>query len=202
MQSEKKLKKKQKRALLEVDRSKRYPLDEAIELAKKTSYSKFPGSLEVHVKLEKTKKGESVRGIIQLPHGNGKEINAAVIDDEIIEKILKDKNTKYDILIATPQMMPKIAKIAKILGPLGKMPNPKSGTVTTEPEKAIEEIKKGKVEYKADKQGIIHLTLGKINWDDNKLKENFQTLLNQLTGQKLNSVVLCATMGPGIKVNL
>jgi len=185
-----------------IDRNKYYPINEALDLVKKTSYSKFAGSVELHIRLELSKKKESVRGLIQLPHGTGKELKAGVIDDKMIEEIIKNKKTDYDILLATPQMMPKIARIAKILGPQGKMPNPKSGTVTATPEKSLEEIKKGKSEYKADKQGIIHLLIGKTSWENNKLVENYKTVMTSLIGQKLQTVTACATMGPGIKIAL
>lgn len=191
---------KYKKSMGLVDRSKLYQLDDAFDLLKKTSYSKFDGSVEVHIRLEKLKKGETVRGLMQLPHGTGKELRAAVIDEALIEQIIKDKKTSFDVLIATPEMMPKIARIAKILGPLGKMPNPKSGTITANPNKAIEEIKKGKTEYKADKQNIIHLVIGKTSWDKNKLKENLTSVSNTLVGKKLQSITICATMGPGIKI--
>lgn len=185
-----------------IDRNKLYPIDEAIELVKKTSYSKFPGSVELHIRLEPAKKKEAVRGLVQLPHGTGKELKAGIINEKMVEEILKNKKTDYDILLATPEMMPKIARIAKILGPQGKMPNPKSGTVSPTPEKSLEEIKKGKTEYKADKQEIIHLVIGKTSWDDNKLKDNFKAIINSVGGHKLQSVTICATMGPGIKVSL
>jgi len=193
---------KYKKILENFERAKKYPIDEALELIKKTSYSKFDGSVEVHINLEKTKKGETIRELIKLPHGTGKIIKAAVIDEKLAEKILKDKRTDFDILLATPQMMPKIGRIAKILGPQGKMPNPKSGTVTADPEKSLEEIKKGRTEFKADKQNIIHLVIGKTSWDSKKLMENYQVLMNSLTGKKLQSVTICATMGPGIKIAL
>jgi large subunit ribosomal protein L1 len=191
---------KYKKSLELVDRTKFYTLDDALDLVKKTAYSKFDGSLEVHVRLQKLKKGESVRGMVQLPYGTGKEIKAAVLDDALIEKIIKDKKTSYDMLFATPDMMPKIARIAKILGPQGKMPNPKSGTVTSDPKKALEEIKNGKTEYKSDKQGIIHQTIGKASWDKKKLEENYTAFVNILSNQKLQSIAICATMGPGIKI--
>ena len=185
-----------------IDRNKYYPVDEAFDLVKKTSYSKFAGSVEVHIRLEPSKKKESVRGLVQLPHGTGKELKAAVIDEKMIEEIIKNKTTDYDILLVTPEMMPKIAKIAKILGPQGKMPNPKSGTVSANPEKSLEEIKKGKTEFKADKQGIIHLVIGKTSWESGKLRDNFKVIVNALQGQKLQSATVCATMGPGIKLAL
>jgi large subunit ribosomal protein L1 len=191
---------KYKKAFELVDRKKLYSLGDALDLLKKTSYSKFDGSAEVHFRLESGKKGDMIRGLMQLPHGTGKNIKVVVIDEKLIDQIIKDKGTKYDILIATPDMMPKIARIAKILGPLGKMPNPKSGTVTSNPNQAMEEIKSGKTEYKADKQNIVHLVIGKVSWDKNKLEENFKAAINALSGKKLQSVIISATMGPGIKI--
>lgn len=193
---------KYKKALELVDRSKKYSIDEAIELAKKTSYSKFDGSLEIHARLEKSKKTDNVRGLLQLPHGNGKTVKAVLLDDKIIESILKNKKTEYDVLVATPDMMPKIARIAKILGPQGKMPSPKSGTVTTDPDKILKEIQAGRSEYKADANGNIHISIGKLSWDDTKLLENYKVAINALAAQKLQSITLSATMGPGIKIEL
>jgi len=193
---------KYKKSLTLVDRNKKYSVPEALELVKNTTYSKFPGSVEVHLRLEGHKKGEAVRGILQLPNGSGKEVNAAILDDKMIEEILKNKRTEHDVLIATPEMMPKIARVAKILGPQGKMPSPKSGTVTKDPEKILAEIKKGRTEYKADSQGIVHVVIGKTNWEPKKLEENYKSLLNSLVGKKLSSITICATMGPGIKVSL
>lgn len=193
---------KYKKALELVDRNKLYSLNEALDLVRKTSYSKFEGSVEIHLRLEKAKKRESIRGLIQLPHKVGKEAKAAVLDEDLIKKIVKDKRTDYDILLATPEIMPKIAKIAKILGPQGKMPTPKSGTVTNDPKKSLEEIKSGRIEYKADQGGNIHLSIGKVSWDKSKLKDNFQIIINALASQKLQSIVVSATMGPGIKIAL
>ena len=193
---------KYKKAFEQVDRNKFYSFDEALELVKKTSYSKFDGSIEVHIGLEKVKKGDTVRGLIQFPHQAGKEVKATVLDEALVEKIFTAKKTEFDILLASPEMMPKIAKIAKILGPQGKMPNPKSGTITNDPQKVIEEIKAGRWEYKADEQGNIHLVIGKVSWDKEKLTENYKVLQHALANRKLRSVTLSATMGPGVKVQL
>lgn len=184
-----------------VDRNKKYKLEEAIELAKKTSYSKFEGSIELHIKLIKSKKQvQPIRQLVNLPHGTGKKINIIILDEEEIAKIAKSKKTDFDVAIATPQIMSRIAKIAKILGPKGLMPNPKSGTITTEPQKTKEELEKGKVEIKEDSTGIIHQLVGKTSWDDKKIKENIDTILKYIPSSKLQNITICATMGPGIKI--
>ncbi len=187
-----------------VDRTKFYNIDEAIELTKKTTFAKFDSSIELHVRLssKKAKEQGGFRIFTQLPNKVGKEIKIAVIDENLIEKILKEKKTDYDILVATPEMMPKIARLAKILGPQGKMPNPKSGTVTKDTQKAIDEIKSGKIEIKSDKQNIIHQVVGKISWDDKKIKDNFAAVLALIPQSKIASVTICSSMGPGIKVKI
>lgn len=185
-----------------VDKNKYYEPNEAISLAKRTSYSKFTGSLEVHIKLKTKKNDEHLRGMINLPHGTGKELKIAVIDEGLIENIAKTGKIDFDIVLATPQMMPKMAKIAKILGPKGKMPSPKAGTITAEPDKTIAEIKKGKIEYRTDQFGIVHQIVGKVSWDEHKLIENLQALLTALPKTKLQTVVICATMGPAIKIKI
>ncbi|MBI4032362.1 50S ribosomal protein L1 [Candidatus Berkelbacteria bacterium] len=188
-----------------VDQDRRYSLQDAIELAKQTSYTKFDGSLELHVRLMPRKgKGESdsIRGLLQLPHGTGKAVNAIILTEAIIDQIAKDKTTKYDILIAPRALMPKVAKVAKVLGPQGKMPSPKAGTVTDTPDEVLASIQSGRVEYRADAAGIIHQAIGKVSWDDTKLRENAQAVLGALGSLQLRSVTLAATMGPGIPVDL
>lgn len=187
-----------------VDRSKLYNFDEALELVKKTSYVKFDASVEMHARLAapKTKKTkqEQVRNTVQLPHSIGKEPKVGVIDEAMAEKIIKEKKTEFDILLATPEMMPKIARLAKILGPQGKMPNPKTGTVTTDTAKTLKEIKAGRVEYKSDDTGNIHQMIGKVSFDNKKLEENYRAILTAIGINKIQSVTLSATMGPGVKV--
>ena len=186
-----------------LDAQKAYTLGKAIELAQKTSYTKFDGSVELHIRIQPKKKTEadSIRGLIQLPHGTGKTVNAVVLTDELIEQIAKDGRSEADVLIATPALMPKVAKIAKILGPQGKMPSPKAGTVTDNPEDALTALKSGRVEYRADAGGIIHQTIGKVSWDQVKLEENARALLGSLAGYQLLSVTVSATMGPGVRVD-
>lgn len=188
-----------------VDRSKYYPQEEALDLVKKTSYSKFDASVEMHIRLvpAKNKKAkQELRGILQMPHPIGKEPKIGVIDEAMAEKILKEKKSEFDILLTTPEMMPKIARVAKILGPKGKMPNPKTGTITSDPEKTIKEIKSGRIEYKTDDTGNIHQMIGKVSFDNKKLQENYQAILAAIGVNKIQSVTFSATMGPGVKVRV
>ena len=194
--------KKYQEAVTKVDKTKFYDLAEAIETAKLASYSKFDGSIELHVSLL-TKRGEDrFRAMIDLPHGTGKKVNAVILTDELIAKIAKTKKVDADILLAKPDMMAKIAKIAKILGPIGKMPNPKSGTITADPEKAIKEFNAGKIEVRSDANGNIHQLIGKVSWDSAKLKANIEALIAILPKSKLQRVVVCATMSPAVKVKI
>ncbi len=185
-----------------VDKTKSYSLAEALELIKKVAYTKFDGSVDVHVRLTSTKKAdEAVRGTVVLPHGTGRERKVVIVTEEMIEKIEKGW-LDFDVAVATPEMMPKLAKLAKILGPKGLMPNPKSGTVSTEPEKVAEELKGGRVEFKSDSLNNIHQVIGKVSWDDQKLTENFQALVAALPKNRLKSLALAPTMGPSVKVSL
>lgn len=184
-----------------VDHNIKYELEDAIELVKKTSMTKFDGNVEVHIRLlAKSGKPEAVRGLIKYPHSTGKTVNVVVIDEKVAQEIEKTKKANADIYLATPEMMPKIAKLAKILGPKGKMPNPKSGTITENPLKAQEEMAGGQVEYKTDKFGNLHQIIGKVSFDNAKLQENFKALLAALAQDKIAALTLCATMGPGVKV--
>lgn len=185
-----------------VDRNKFYDARDALELAQKSSYSKFEGSIELHLKLKPSKNQEQARGLIKLPYPVDKKLKLTIVTEELINKIASEGRTDYDILVATPAMMPSLAKIAKILGPQGKMPNPKSGTIGEDPQRLIEEIQKGKTEYKTDKNGVIHLIIGKKSWDIERLYNNLQSVLSVIPRAQLRSAAVCATMGPGIKVKL
>ena len=188
-----------------IEKGKLYKLEEAIELIKKTSYSKFDGSLELHLKLTKKKtKGssESTRGIFQLPHGSGKKKNIVVLDEKIIDEIAKTKKVKFDIAIATPELMPKVGKIAKILGPQGKMPDPKSGTVSDDPKKVIEEINNGKIEYRIDSSNNVHQVVGKVSWDTKKLNENIEAVLSSFQMGKIDAAYLSASMSPSARLDI
>ena len=187
--------KKYRAAIAMVDKTKEYTLEEAIELLKKTAYASFDGAVELHAKV----KGENVRGTITLPAGSGKTRNVAVADDETIEAISNGK-LDFDVLLATPAQMPKLAKYAKILGPKGLMPSPKAGTVTDDIDKVKLEIGGGRVEYRADKTGVVHMSIGRVSFTAEQLTQNYQVIEQALITAKLLSISLSATMGPGIKL--
>ncbi len=211
-----------------IDSSKQYDTTEAVDLVKQTAKAKFDETIEASIRLgvDPRHADQQVRGVVVLPHGTGKKVRILVIaqgekaDDakaagadyvgeEFIEKIQKENWFDFDVCIATPDMMGKIGKIARILGPKGLMPNPKSGTVSMDITKAVEEVKAGKVEYRVDKNSICHVPIGKASFDAAKLDENFKVLMEAVVkakpsaakGTYLKSVVLSSTMGPGIKVN-
>ena len=222
--------KKTKKVAYDYDKTKSYPVAEAIELTKKFSKAKFDASVEVHVRLGiDTKKGEQqVRAAVALPHGTGKtvkvaafvtpakekEVKAAGADyaggDELIAEIKKTEKTDFQVAVAEPAMMKNLAQIAKILGTRGLMPSPKNDTVTPDPAKAVAELKKGKVSFRNDDTGNVHVAIGKISFDANKLTENFNTLLDAVRKAKpsssrgvyIKNISLSSTMGPGIKVNI
>lgn len=211
-----------------VDKSKLYTLDEATELVKQAAKAKFDESVELHIKLgiDPKQSDQIVRGTVTLPHGIGKTRKVAVITkgekqseakeagadlvggDDLIEDISKGA-IDFDILVATPDIMKDLSKVAKILGPKGLMPNPKAGTVTFEVGNTVKELKKGRVEYKNDSYGIIHCAVGKVSFDKEKLAENIKTLFEAVSkskpsaskGQYIRSVSISSTMGPGIYVD-
>ncbi|MDP3998916.1 MAG: hypothetical protein Q8P89_04870 [bacterium] len=175
-----------------------YPLSEAIILVKKTSFTSFDGSVEAHINT--TEKGLS--GSLQLPHGTGKQIKVAIANEMILSEIEAGK-INFDILVATPEFMPKLARFAKILGPRGLMPNPKAGTVNAEPEKVSERLKGGEVRFKTETQApIIHLTLGKVSFPQNYLEENLKAAVTAIGPSRISQLTLSSTMGPGVKVDL
>ena len=178
-----------------VDRNKSYSIEEAIELVKQTSYASFDASVELHCKV----KADTVRGMVVLPHGTGKTKKVALADDQTLEAIAAGK-FDFDILLATPAQMPKLAKYAKVLGPKGLMPSPKAGTVTEDVEKAKNEISGGRVEYRVDKNGVVHSTIGRISFSSEHLIENFKVLEQALISSKILSISVASTMGPGVKV--
>lgn len=212
-----------------VDRSKLYDADEGIELVKQTARAKFDETIEACIRLNVDPKhaDQQVRGAVVLPHGTGrtvrvlvfakgdkaKEAEAAGADfvgaEDMMEKIQKENWLDFDVCVATPDMMSVVGRLGPILGPRGLMPNPKSGTVTMDVGNAIEEIKAGKVEYRVDRSGIIHVPIGKKSFDSQDLKANFATLMDVIQKARpasakspyMRSIVLSSTMGPGIKVN-
>jgi large subunit ribosomal protein L1 len=138
---------------------------------------------------------------VTLPHGTGKKLNIVVADDAVIEAVSNGK-INFDVLIATPDMMPKLAKVARVLGPRGLMPNPKNGTVTPKPEEAIAKLSAGQITYKTEPQSpIVHTSVGKLSFDNNKLEENINTFINSIGAAKIKSATLKSTMSPGIKIS-
>ena len=209
-----------------VDRTKEYDIKEALDIIEKMPKAKFDETVELHVKLGVDSKhaDQQVRGTVVLPNGTGKtqkvlvfakgpkaeEAQKAGADyvgaEELIPKIQNDNWFDYDVVVATPDMMGVVGRLGKVLGPKGLMPNPKSGTVTMDVTKAINEIKSGKVEYRLDKTNIIHLGFGKVSFGADKLVENYETIMNAIIkakpaaakGQYIKSVAIATTMGPSI----
>jgi len=224
----KKRSKKYVEALSKIDKNKVYSKEEACKLVKETSTTKFDGSVEVALRLNlDTKKADQqLRGAIVLPKGTGKTSKVLVIakgvkateakdagadfvgDNDMLEKIEKENWFDFDTIIATPDMMPALGKLGKVLGPKGLMPNPKTGTVTMEVAKAIEEVKAGKVEYRTDAYGNIHALIGKVSFKEEDLLENLNAFVAQILrvrpdtvkGEYIKSITISSTMGPGIKV--
>ena len=215
-------------ALKKYDRTKSYELPEAVQTALDVATANFDETLELHVKLgvDSRHADQQVRGVVVLPHGTGKTVRVLVIAkgakadeaqaagadyvgaEEYIEKIQKENWFEFDVLITTPDMMGLIGRMGKILGPKGLMPNPKSGTVTMDVTKAVHDVKAGKVEYRVDKQAVVHVIFGKKSFGKDKLVENAITIMDAIIkakpasakGTYLKSVAIATTMGPGIKV--
>ncbi|AAT75965.1 MULTISPECIES: 50S ribosomal protein L1 [Mesoplasma] len=212
-----------------VDKQKVYALDEAIKLAKETSTTKFDSTVELsfNLNIDPRKADQQIRGALVLPAGTGKTQKVLVLTntkvkeaqdagadfvggEELITKIQKENWFEFDVIVATPEMMAKLGAIGKVLGPKGLMPNPKTGTVTMDVAKAIDEIKKGKIEFRADKEGNIHTIIGKASFTAEQLKENFTTILNEMKrvkpqtvkGDYIINITISTTMGPGIKVEI
>ena len=220
--------KKYLESLKQVDQTKTYGVEEAIELAIKTSYAKFDETVELHVKLgvDGRQADQQVRGVVVLPAGTGKKLKVLVIAkgdkadeatkagadyvgaEEIVAKIAGQNWLDFDVCITTPDMMGIIGRVAKVLGPKGLMPNPKSGTVTNDIAKAIADVKAGKVEYRLEKNNIVHCPIGKVSFGKEKLLQNYNALIDALTrakpaaakGTYFRSISLATTMGPGIKI--
>jgi len=222
--------KKYREAIKLVDRQKNYDIEEALDLVKKTSYTKFDGTVELHVLLgiDPKKGDQNVRGTISLPKGTGKNVRVLVFaegekaeqarqagadfvgSDDLIERINNEGWTDFDVAIATPDIMRKIGRLGKVLGPRGLMPSPKAGTVTDDVAQAVTEFKAGKVEVRNDRTGNIHVPLGKVSFDKNDLKENLLSAFDQLAkmkpenskGKFIRKAVIAATMGPSINIDI
>ncbi len=211
-----------------VQKNKLYTKEEAINLVKETSIAKFDEAVEIAVKLnvDSKKSDQQIRGAIVLPNGTGKnkrvlviakaeaakqarEANADFVGDvDMLNKIEKENWLDFDVIIATPDMMPLLGKLGKILGPKGLMPNPKTGSVTVDVKKAVEDVKKGKVEYRTDNDGNVHGIIGRVSFEEGKLLENLNVFMDEIIkvrpssvkGNYIKSITLSSTMGPGIKI--
>ena len=213
-----------------VDRATLYEPDEAIALAKKTAVAKFDETIEVHIRTgcDGRHADQQIRGAVVLPNGTGKTVRVLVFakgdkvneaeaagadyvgGEELIPKIQNEGWLDFDVVVATPDMMGVVGRLGKVLGPKGLLPNPKAGTVTMDVTKAINDIKAGKIEYRLDKNNIVHVPVGKASFTDEALQENFKALMDAivkarpsaLKGQYLRSITLTSTMGPGVKVSV
>ena len=221
--------KKYQEAAKLVDRKVQYEPAEAVALVKKTATAKFDETVEVHIKTgcDGRHAEQQIRGAVVLPNGTGRTVKVLVFakgdkiaeaeaagadyvgGDELIPKIQNEGWLDFDVVVATPDMMGVVGRLGKTLGPKGLMPNPKAGTVTMDVTKAVNDIKAGKIEYRLDKANIIHVPVGKVSFDEAKLQENFDALMEAITkarpsavkGQFLRSITLSTTMGPGVKVS-
>ncbi|MFC1638357.1 50S ribosomal protein L1 [Patescibacteria group bacterium] len=218
--------KKYRGVVEKIDKNKEYSIEEALKMVVEGKIAKFDESVEVHLGLniDPKKNDQQVRGSITLPHGTGKSKKIAVItstkadeakkagadvigDEGMIDKIKKGE-IDFDVLVATPEMMPKLAQVARVLGPKGLMPNPKTDTVTEKIAETVEMLKKGKLSFKNDKTGGLHQLIGKVSFGEEKLKENFEAFIDAVAksktdavkGQLIKKIVVCSTMGPGVKV--
>src|SRR4028119_619484 len=223
-----KLSKKRKEVLAKIDQTKSYTLSDAAQILKEISYTKFDASVDIDIRLgvDPRKADQMVRGVTALPHGTGKQVRVLVLCspdreaeardagadfvglDEFIKKI-EDGWTDVDVIITMPTVMAKVGKLGRILGPRGLMPNPKSGTVTLEVGKAVREVKAGKIDFKVDKTGIIHASIGKVSFSPQMLAENAQELINTISklkpssaqGTYFRSLNMSSTMSPGLEID-
>lgn len=212
-----------------IDKSALYTPSEALDLAVKTAKAKFDETIELHVRLgvDPRHADQQVRGAVVLPNGTGRTVRVLVFAkgekakeaqeagadfvgaEELVQKIQSENWFDYDVVVATPDMMGVVGRLGRVLGPKGLMPNPKAGTVTMDVTKAINDIKAGKIEYRLDKTNIIHVPIGKVSFGQEKLQDNFSTLMSAIIkakpaaakGQYLRSISVSSTMGPGVKVN-
>ena len=212
-----------------VDRATLYSTEEAVSLVKKASTAKFDETVEAHIRTgcDGRHADQQIRGAVALPHGTGKTVRVLVFAkgakateaenagaeyvgaEELIPKIQNDGWFEFDVVVATPDMMGVVGRLGRVLGPKGLMPNPKAGTVTMDVAKAVSEIKAGKIEYRLDKTNIVHVAIGKVSFDEEKLADNFKAVMeaivkakpSALKGQYIKNITLTSTMGPGVKVD-
>ena len=222
--------KKHTEALSKVDRMNLYDVTEALQLVKDCAHAKFDETVEVHIRTgcDGRHADQQIRGAVVLPNGTGKDVRVLVFAkgdkekeaqeagadfvgaEELIPRIQNENWFEYDVVVATPDMMGVVGRLGKILGPKGLMPNPKAGTVTMDVAKAVKEIKAGKIEYRLDKANIVHVPVGKVSFDTEKLEENFKALMDAiikarpaaLKGTYIKSLTVASTMGPGVKINV
>ncbi len=218
--------KKYTAAAEKVEKNKIYGVEEALELIKSVKLAKFDESVEIHIKLGIDSKKEQVRGSVVLPHGVGKSKRIAVVTstknkeaeeagadliggEELVTKIKTGKTLNFDVLVASPEMMPKLAQVAKILGPKGLMPSPKTETVTDKIKEAVESLKKGKAAFKNDNSGNVHQVIGRVSFEAKKLQENLESVIEAVEKAKpvghkgifVKSIAICSTMGPAVKIS-
>ena len=222
--------KKHVEALNKVDRMNLYDVTEALQLVKDCAHAKFDETVEVHIRTgcDGRHADQQIRGAVVLPNGTGNDVRVLVFakgdkekeaqeagadfvgTEELIPRIQNENWFEYDVVVATPDMMGVVGRLGKILGPKGLMPNPKAGTVTMDVAKAVKEIKAGKIEYRLDKTNLVHVPLGKVSFETEKLEENFKALMDAilkarpaaLKGTYIKSLTLASTMGPGVKINV
>ncbi len=200
-----------KAKVVEIDKNKVYSLPEALELLRKVKMAKFDETVELHINTTQA----GISGQVKLPHGSGKEIRIAIATDELIEQIEKGPprvgepsesrrgKIDFDILIATPVMMPKLARVAKILGPRGLMPNPKNGTISDNPEEAMKKFQGGQISFKTEsKIPVMHVSVGKTSFENNQLAENIKTIIQAVKKDRITQIVLKSTMSPGIRLQV
>lgn len=175
-----------------------YPIASGIEILKKFKASKFDETVELHINVQ----DKGITGQVSLPHGTGKTLRIKIADEALLAEVEKGK-IDFDVLIAAPSMMPKLGKVAKILGPRGLMPNPKAGTITDKPDALIEKLSKGQINYKTEAQApLIHLSVGKLSFDGKKLEENISTVINSIGATRIQSITLKSTMSPAIRIQI
>lgn len=180
-----------------VSKDRKYKLSDAVETLKKFKKSSFDETVELHVNV----KEKGLSGQITLPHGTGKQVRVKIADEEVLSEIEKGK-IDFDILVATPSMMPKLAKVARILGPKGLMPNPKAGTVTDKPEEAVKKLSAGQVNFKTESAApLIHLSVGKVSFEDKKLEDNIKTAITAIGTGKIDAITLKSSMSPAIRLD-
>ena len=223
-----KLTKNQKMALAKLEPGKTYTLREAAEKVKEITFTKFDASLDIDVRLgvDPRKANQMVRGVVSLPHGTGKQVRVLVLCNPDAEQAAKDAGADYvgldeyiqkiqggwtdvDVIITQPAIMGKIGRLGRVLGPRGLMPNPKSGTVTQDVAKAVKEVKQGKIDFKVDKTGIVHASIGKVSFTPDQMRDNAKEFINTLIklkpatakGTYIKSIFLSSTMSPGVKVD-